>query len=73
MAANPPSADTDRRGPLGLSATELRALEATRFRLQNLSKSIASFQNDLARNRPLPNPCVFPSVSRVPPLLFSVI
>lgn len=58
MASNPSSAAAGSQGSLGLSNAELRALEATRFRLQNLSNSIASFQNDLMMNRPLPNPCV---------------
>lgn len=58
MAANTVSATTASQGSLGLNTTELRALEAARFRFQSLSNSIASFQNDLMMNRPLPNPCV---------------
>lgn len=58
MAANPPSAGFDGKGSLGLTTAELRALEATRFRLQNLSNSLASFKNDIFMNKPLPNPCV---------------
>lgn len=46
----------DGKSALGLSQAELRALEATRFRLQNLSNSLASFKNDLYMNKPLPTP-----------------
>lgn len=54
MAAADPDAG---KGALGLSASELRALETTRFRLQNLSNSLASFKTDLYVNaNPLPNP-----------------
>lgn len=59
MAPNPLAADNDGKGALGLSVSELRALETTRFRLQNLSNSLASFKTDLYVNaNPLPTPCV---------------
>ncbi|KAJ4394087.1 mediator of RNA polymerase II transcription subunit 8 [Gnomoniopsis smithogilvyi] len=35
---------------------ELRVLEQTRLRLQNLTHSLASFKHDLQMNNPLPNP-----------------
>lgn len=70
MANHPPApADANAKGSLGLSASELRALETTRFRLQNLSNSLASFKTDLYVNsNPLPNPCVVPPCP--PPIPF---
>lgn len=72
MAANShaSAADADGKGALGLSASELRALETTRFRLQNLSNSLASFKTDLYVNvNPLPNPYVlFSPFPILPPL-----
>lgn len=37
---------------------DLRTLEQTRLRLQNLTHSLASFKHDLQMNNPLPNPYV---------------
>lgn len=55
MASTGQAADNKKIG-LGLSQTELRALEQTRLRLQALTLSLASFKNDLHHNQPLPNP-----------------
>lgn len=41
---------------LDLKPEELKALEATRNRLLQLSNSIASVKNDLYSSNPLPNP-----------------
>ena len=41
---------------LDLRPEELKALEATRNRLLQLSNSIASVKNDVYNSNPLPNP-----------------
>lgn len=46
----------DQHSGLSLTQSELRALEQTRLRLQNLTHSLASFKHDLQTNNPLPNP-----------------
>ncbi|CAN8100878.1 unnamed protein product [Discula destructiva] len=56
MASNVSAAVGDRKPGLGLGQVELRALEQTRLRLQNLTHSLASFKHDLQMNNPLPNP-----------------
>lgn len=56
MTSALPPAIVERKTGLGLSQVELRALEQTRLRLQNLTHSLASFKHDLQMNNPLPNP-----------------
>lgn len=44
------------KGPLNLSPEDVRALEATRNRLLQLSNTLGSFKNEIFMNNPLPNP-----------------
>lgn len=55
MATNQTDGHTD-KGPLNLSPEDMRALEATRNRLLQLSNTLGSFKNEIYMSHPLPNP-----------------
>lgn len=44
------------KGPLNLSPEDVRALDATRKRLIQLSSTLGSFKNEIYMSHPLPNP-----------------
>ncbi|KUI70853.1 Mediator of RNA polymerase II transcription subunit 8 [Cytospora mali] len=53
------------KGPLNLSPEDVRALEATRNRLLQLSNTLGSFKNEIYMSNPLPNPQSLQSSARI--------
>lgn len=64
MATNQTDGHHD-KGPLNLSPEDVRALEATRNRVLQLSNTLGSFKNEIYMTSPLPNPQSLQSSARI--------